>query len=230
MTKPYCYHTPAEVRESGLLSGRIDAIEAEIESRISEPRTADGKVITSAKLAAFPDGTLLLYPRMDHDPEGRYIRRELMAAVLTPDELKLVNDHCLSAQSAARDLARLEKATKLDHWDGWVTDGDGFWDSVESYLDEKGDEIETGAEEAVPLYLWVAVPQQVVPHLDVAGVVEHWIDDRGWEDCDLGAFEGVETLQAALDAFVQANAKVVSYSSDYTRAVMLNSYLAHDPR
>lgn len=230
MTKPYCYHSLDQVRDSGLIPAeRMAAITADIESRISEPRTADGKVITTAKLATFPDGTLMLYPRMDHDPEGEYIRRELLATVLTPDELALVNKHCSACWAAAADARRFEKATKLDRWDGWVTDGDRFWDSVEAYLDEEGDEIEEWERETVPLYLWVAVPQQVIPHLDVTDITEHWITDRGWEDCDLDAFEGVAELQGALDTFVSLNGHVVSYVPDYSRAVLLNGYLTPSP-
>lgn len=218
--KPYCYHSLAEVRTSGLLSlERMTAIEAEIESRISEPRTADGRPITSAKLAAFPDGTLMLYPRMDHDPEGQYLRRELLAAILTPDELKLVNRHSLSVQSERRDAARFEKAAKLDTWEGWVTDGDTYWDSVETYLDQREDN------DWEHTYLWVAVPQRVIPHLDVGDIVEHWVTDRGWEDMDTDDLEGVKELQAALDHFVEINKMVVSYVPDYTRAVLLAFYL-----
>jgi hypothetical protein len=222
--KPYCHHNLDEVRTSGLLSPeRMAAIDAEIESRISEPRTADGRPIASAKLATFPDGTLMLYPRMDHDPEGQYLRRELLAAILTPEELKLVNRHSLAAQSARRDAARFEKAAKLTEWDGWVTDGDHYWDSVGTYLDERENE------DWEHTYLWVATPHQIIPHLDASDITEHWITDRGWEECDLDAFDGVEELQAALDHFVEANQKVVSYSPDYTRAVLLDSYLAAQP-
>ena len=224
MTKPYCYHSLDQVRESGLIStARMDAIVADIESRISEPRTADGRSITSAKLATFPDGSLMLYPRTAHDPEGRYIRRELLSALLTPEELKIINDHCSSASSAAADAKRFEKAEKLTEWDGWVTDGDRYWDSVESYLDERGEPDEDDGEG--PTYLWVATPQQVIPDLDVADVVEHYVTDRGWEDCSVDDLEGVKELQAALDVFVKANKQVVSYTPDTTRAVLLAGYL-----
>ena len=89
-----------------------------------------------------------------------------------------------------------------------------------------GDEIEDGSEEAVPLYLWVAEPQQVITHLDAADVTEHLICDRGWEDMGLDDCEGTKELQAALDAFVEANAGVVAYHMDQTRVVLLDAYLA----
>ncbi len=226
MKRPYCYPNLDEVRESHLIpAARMAAIDAEIESRITEPRTPDGHPITTAKLATFPDGKLMLYPRMDHDPEGTFIRRELLAEMLTLEELEMVNKHASGIANARADVKRFEKATKLDRWDGWVTDGESYWDSVEAYLDERGDDIEDGEEEAVPLYLWVAEPQVVVPSLDAADITEHWITDRGWEDCDLDAFDGVKELQAALDAFVALNAGVVAYHMDSTRVVMLDAYL-----
>lgn len=228
MTKPYCSYSIDQVRDSGLLStARMEAITAEIESRISEPRTADGRPITSAKLATFPDGALMLYPRMDHDSEGDYIRRELLGSILTAAELKLVNDQCHAGWTAAADAKRFEKATKLDSWDGWVTDGSHYWSDVETYLDERGDEL-GGAEEqpSTPPYLWVAAPQQVITHLDVSDVTEHLVCDRGWENMGVDDLEGVKDLQAALDAFVKANETTISYTPDYSRAVLLEPYLS----
>ncbi len=225
MTKPYCTYNLDQVRESGLIpAARMEAIIADIESRISEPRTPDGRPITSAKLVTFPDGTMMLYHRMDHDPDGDYMRRELLAVVLTPEELKLVNDQCHNASSAAREAARFEKAEKLDSWDGWVTDGDGYWDSVESYLDERDEEDWTHS------YLWVATPQQVIPDLDVDSVTEHHVTDRGHEDMTVDDLESVKELQAALDAFVAANALVVTYTMDTTRVVLLDAYIARYER
>ncbi len=226
MTKPYCSYTLAQITDSGLISpDRMAAIRADVESRISEPRTPQGGIITTAKLATFPDGTLLLYPRMEHDPDGDFIRRELLAAILTPDELALVNKHCASGWSAANDARRFEKATKLDRWDGWVTDGERYAASVEEWLDDHGDEIEDGAEETVPLYLWVAVPERVITSRDVNDVFESQMCDRGWDEMSADDLNGVAELQAAIEAFVKANEGVVSYRMDPTRVVMLDAYL-----
>ncbi len=231
MSRPYCYPFLTEVRESHLIpAARMAAIDAEIESRITEPRTPDGRPITTAKLATFPDGTLMLYSRVDHDTEGTYIRRELLREVLTEEELTMVNKHATSIAWVKRDAKRFEKATKLDHWDGWVTDGGHYWESVEAYLDERGDELDGWEEQpSTPPYLWVATPQQVIPELDVADVVEHYVCDRGWEDCGVDDLNGVAELQAALDAFTKANAAVVSYTQDMSRVVMLDAYLAKPP-
>ncbi len=231
MKRPYCYPSLAEVRESHLIpAARMAAIDAEIESRITEPRTPDGHPITTAKFATFPDGKLMLYPRMDHDPEGAYIRRELLREVLTEEELAMVNKHASSLANARADAARFERATKLDYWDGWVTDGESYWESVEAYLDERADELDGWEEQpSTPPYLWVATPQVVIPRLDVADVVGHYVCDRGWEDCGVDDLNGVAELQAALDAFTKANAAVVSYTQDSSRVVTLDAYLTKPP-
>lgn len=224
----YCSYSLDQVRDSGLIPpARMEAITADIESRISEPRTADGRPITSAKLATFPDGTLMLYPRMDHDPEGDYIRRELLGAVLTEAELKLVNADCHRGWRDAADAKHFAVAQKLESWDGWVTDGDRYWRDVETYLDERGDELEGHEEQPfTPPYLWIATSQPVITdRLDVADVTEHYVSDRGWEDMDVDDLEGVKELQVALDAFVEANRGVVSYTQDKTRVVLLAGYL-----
>ncbi len=216
--KPYCSYSLDQIAESHLIpASRMLAIVAEVESRIEKAFDSQGHALTNCALAAFPNGERMLYPRMDHDPKGEYIRRELLAHVLTPEELKLVNDCCSTSWRENTDAKRFEKATKLTQWDGWVTDGNDYWESVEDYLEDRG------AGEGT--YLWCCQPQRVIPDLDVAGVTEHWVCDRGWEDMDEHDLNGVAALQAALDAFVEANKGVVSYRPDYAQAVLLADYI-----
>lgn len=239
MTKPSCTYSLDQVRDSGLFSSaRMEAIATEIDSRISTVHDSAGRVICASRIARFADGSAFVYPKMDHEDDWCYLKRQLLADILTPEELKMVNDHCHAGWNAAAEAKRFEKAEKLDSWDGWVTDGDHYWDSVETYLDERGDELDdliadgTMADMThLPAYLWVATPQQVIPdHLDVADVTEHYVCDRGWEDCGVDDLNGVKELQAALDAFVKANETVVSYTMDQSRVVLLAGYLAAKKR
>ncbi len=107
-----------------------------------------------------------------------------------------------------------------------MTDGDRFWRDVETYLDEVGEPEEDEEPPSVPPYLWLATPQRVIPDLDVADVMGHYVDDRGWEEMSVEFdLEGVPAFQAALDAFVEANKGVVSYTQDTSRCVLLDGYL-----
>ncbi len=217
MSLPYFSLNLDQVRDSGLLSPeRMAAVEAEIERRFSIPLTPDGRQITSARLIDCGEHGLHLYPVMTHELNWEYARRTLLGCVLTEEERGFLDQDALSAASSRRDEERFAKATKIPaaEWGGWVTDGDRYWDSVDSYLDET-DPRETAE------YLWVAMPQQVIPDLSADDITEHWISDRGWEECSLADFSGETELQAALDAFVKANESVVSYRQDYTRAVVL---------
>ncbi len=220
MIKPSCTYSLDQVRESGLIpAARMIEVVAEIESRIEKCYDAQKREIDNCALAVFPSGKRWIYPRMDHDPKGDFIRRELLGEVLTETELKLINDRCHVSWSENAEAKRFETATKLDSWDGWVTNDDDYWESVEDYLDMEGDD-------DPPEYLWVAEPQEVIPSLDVGDVVEHWISDRGWEEMETDDLNGVKELQAALDAFVEMNKGVVSYRPDYKRCVLLASYLS----
>lgn len=227
MTKPYCQYSLDQIRQSGLFSQkRLAAIEAEVAARTQPCFDRDGKEITTAKMADLGEGGRYLYLRYDgNHHQEEYMQKDILAVALTSDELKLVNDRCTEGWRQQVEAKRFEAATKLDQWDGWVTDGDRYWDCVEAYLDERGDEIlDAGEGEIVP-YLWAAKPRQVIPSLDVSDVADHYIDNVGWEDMEISDLKGLPELQAALDAFVKANGNIVSYWPDYTKAIMLTNYL-----
>ena len=224
--QPHFYLSLDQVRESGLLSPeRMAAVEAEIERRISIPRDEQGRPIETARLADLSPWPRYLYPRMDHDPNWLYIRREIMAVVLTEQEREFLDKHALSAASARRNEAAFEKARKVlaSEWDGWVTDGDNYWESVEAYMDANADRLLDDGEPYTHKHLWAAKPRQVIVGRDVTDVFESQMCDRGWDDMDVDDLNGVAELQKALDAFVEANRSVISYSVDYGVAVMLDA-------
>lgn len=219
----YCHMNLDQIRESGLIEpARLAAIERDLDSRISIPLTAAGLKIESARVADFGGGRLMLYPRMDHDLDGTYMRRQLLEVVLTQEELKLVNDDCLSASEAKRQAAQFAKAARVS-WSGYQ--GGAFWgDTYYHSMDEALDMIVSDHERGDdwPTHVWAATARTVIPELDVSDVTEHYVADRGWEDCSIDDLEGVTELQAALDRFVDQNVNVLSYSPDYSTAIMLD--------
>lgn len=231
--RPTMYHSLEQVCDSGLIpEGRMTELLAQIESRLEAAYTKDGQPITNALVASFPDGRRMLYTLHDHDPQQQYCRRELLAALMTDAEIELVNACYSSAVRHRIEADRFARAEKVlaSGWSGWVCDGDRFWDSVGSYLDEvaPGDEeLCDGTEEAPCPYLWAAQPECVIPSFDVADVVGHWLDDRGWDEMDTTDLEGVASFQGAIDTFVSINGHVVTYRPDYTKAIILSPDIAY---
>jgi hypothetical protein len=234
------YESLEQIKESGVLSeARIAELEGVIESRITGCYTHDGRKVENsfiAELGTRPDSKLMLYPRVETgDYMGAYMRREILISLLTDEETHLIHDCCATLISQKKRAERFEKAVKIPQieWDGWVTDDDEFYPSVEDYLDqwvsdntewdvEKGHSVlREGVE--LPTFVWATVSRQVIPSgLDASDILNHYIEDRGWEDMDVYDLDGVEELNRALEAFTKANEKVVSYSTDYSKAILLD--------
>lgn len=221
--QPHFHLSFDQVCDSALLSAeRMAEVEAEIERRISIPQDSQGRPIETARLADLSPWPRHLYPRMDHEPIWEYMRREILAVVLTEAERKMLDKYGLSAAGRRKNCERWERATKIpgDQWKGFVTDGETYWCSVGVFrLEEYGGDDDPGR--TWPIILWAAIPERVITGRDVADVFESQMCDRGWEDMDVNDLNGVEALQAALDAFVEANSTVVSYKPDYTRAIIV---------
>ncbi len=226
LKQPRFYLSLDQVRDSRLLSAeRMTAVEAEIERRISTPRDEQGRPIESARLADLSPWPRMLYPRMDHDQNWLYIRREILAIVLTEEEREMLDKHAFDAATARKEREAFEKATKIPaaDWKGWVFDGDRYHASYEDYADHCADMVgdeEMGFNDHTQI-LWAAQAEQVITDRDVADVFECQMSDRGWDDMETSDLNGVEELQAALDAFVKANETVVSYHPDYTKAIIV---------
>ena len=136
-------------------------------------------------------------------------------------------DLCRAKQGAAKEQARFENAEKLTEWKGWVFCEDfgyngGFFESVNELLDFCGDKDETGVGHRVPEYCWACKENQFVK-VDFGDITERMADDA-YEDWDPGDLKGIPEFTSALAAFVDANKDVASYTPDYTKAVLLNSY------
>lgn len=221
-TKPdYCHYNETQVRESGLLSPeRMAEVSAAIDARISPCFDAQGVEIPKAKIAdCGPKKGRLLFMRFDHDQDMEYMRRDIMAAILTDEELELINDRCLSESSAAKEAEQFAKAEKVEAWDGGVFYGDDYFASMDELCDRLNDDNDDW-----PKYVWAAEPETVFTGCSVADVVEDSISNSGWEDMEVDDFKGVAELQAALDKFTEANAGVHAFHPNYKKAVLLAAW------
>ena len=103
-------------------------------------------------------------------------------------------------------------------WDGWIFDGNDFYESVEDMLDMlDGDGRES------PEYVWSCKPDYFVK-ADVGDITEQ-MADRAYEDWDPETLNGLDELKVALDRFNEANKHVCSYSPDYSKAIILTKGL-----
>lgn len=129
----------------------------------------------------------------------------------------LVCEDCRLADSLAKEKARFAKAEKLTEWDGWVycegLDGsDDFHASVSDMLD---------VVEQPPEYVWACKPRKLVDGLYdslLRGIEEQ---EGVYDGFEADSLNGLDELKAALLKFEQANEQAVSYSPDYSKAVLI---------
>jgi hypothetical protein len=129
---------------------------------------------------------------------------------------RLECNDCDREKSSRRDRERLEKAEKLEDWDGWVWDENRYYSDLDEYVDHLAGDREP---EDWPEWVYVA-DQRPFPEIDVDRVFENAFDDWDWEEFDADKdLKGVVELRAAVDKFNEANKGCVSYMGDWTRAV-----------
>lgn len=117
-------------------------------------------------------------------------------------------------KEAAKEAERFEKATKIkasDYTGDHVMCGDKFYDSVEDAIDQylEGQE---------PEYVW-ACEEHGIPTLDLDDVLCNVVENL-WEDADTSDLNGVEELEAALNAFNKANESLQMWEVDYSTAIL----------
>ncbi len=129
-------------------------------------------------------------------------------------------------RESEKEKLRFEAAEKIQEqdWDGWVccegiSHQDGYFQSTGELRDYLAWSADDGAEENVPEYVWACKKNAFVKVGldDIMRVFE----DEGWEDFDSDDVHGKKELEAALQAFMEANKDVVSYLPDYTKAILL---------
>jgi hypothetical protein len=127
---------------------------------------------------------------------------------------------CFNKQQDKKEAERFAKAAKITKWDGWVyVEGlgyqNGYFQSVEDLIDYLTDE-EDGN---YPQYAWTCSANHFV-NAEISDITER-IGDNAYEDFNTEDLNGLQELKAAIAKFNDANKDAVSYTPDYTTAVLI---------
>lgn len=131
---------------------------------------------------------------------------------------------CSHLRQSERSAAAIEKAEKLDAWDGWVyLDGagyrDGYFESVDDLIEHLiGDEDETDPS-AWPEWVFTCKASPLIA-IDSEGIIENECED-GPEDWDADSLKGVKEFDAACKAFNEANKDQLVYHEDRKRVARM---------
>lgn len=221
-TKPHLSDDWETIKGSCLLSSdRAAQIETEVAARTKPLVTSGGTVVANAHTLTYPDGKSYLVTVTDY-ADIKWHQKNLIAALLTPEEIEMLNDLASSRWAAQTEKARFEKATKISDRDysGGVWWGDEYFSEMEEMLDKLMWDCDDP--EDIPEYVWAVTPTLVVSDLSVDDLLEHHIDNHGWEGMTPADLHETADLQAALNSFVEANKGVYSYLPDYKTAVVLS--------
>lgn len=123
---------------------------------------------------------------------------------------------CRIVEQDKKELARFNKAEKLDDWDGPVYDdlSDKYWRSLEDFYDDWT--CNSDDEDYFPAYLYCCGTEPVLkPSIDLV------LDDSDWPE---GGEDykpiGLKELKDALEKFKEANKEFVFYQPDYSKVVL----------
>lgn len=126
---------------------------------------------------------------------------------------------CETEAHALRERDRLEKATLVPAWDGWVyLDGahhnDGFFASIE----ELSDYLDDQPEDSRPEFVFCCTSRPVAL-LKLDEILESETEEC--YDSALNDLTGTKDLEAAIVVFNNLNAGVLSYDVDYKRKTVV---------
>lgn len=93
---------------------------------------------------------------------------------------------------------------------------DGFFRNIAEYLEYEEDEVIPAEERSS--FVWATKPIHL--SVDVDHIIENALDDMYEGAGD--ELKGVDELTQAIDAFLKANEHIVSYSIDYSRAIIID--------
>lgn len=123
---------------------------------------------------------------------------------------------CAFCQEKKVEVERFAKAEKLtpDQWTGYVYDGKDYYADIS---DMRG----YFSENALPDYVWTCTSKHFV-QVSIDDITSS-LEDEAYEDFDSDDLNGWPELKIALDAFNEANKDQISYTPDYTKAVVLRA-------
>lgn len=127
-------------------------------------------------------------------------------------------DDCRRRKWAEREAERIDKAERLETWDGWVFyDGgpnDGYFESLDDFIEWLDDEVEL---KNWPEYVFCC---KVVPFpaVDLDDIVDRILEDLP-EEVGREHLEGLDDLEAAIVEFNSRNIELISYEPDWTKVV-----------
>ena len=126
-------------------------------------------------------------------------------------------DDCRRKDWERKDRECMDKAEKLPNWDGGVFWNDTYYESVDDAAEAM--ECHYMADDHWPEFVYVAKP--CPPRtIDPDWLYERICDDMGSDDQDQRDYLlGTKELEAAIEAFNEANKAIQWYTEDCTRAV-----------
>jgi hypothetical protein len=134
----------------------------------------------------------------------------------------LVCNACRCRGEEVKEASRFARAEKLSQWDGWIYAegvGDEYFDCVETMLEAcDSDGLDA------PEYVWACKENHFIQGA-VSDITER-VADEAYEGFDPDGLEGLDELKDAIEKFNKANKDVVSYSPDYTKALVLKPQVA----
>ena len=129
----------------------------------------------------------------------------------------LVEEKYWTAHRECIDKNIIEKAEKLENWDGWVFYEDKYYTTIRDLIEELED-----IEEVIPEYVFTCktIPFHIIK-----------IDDL-LQEIEEASYEGIadnlcgfDTLSSAINDFNEDNKDLVSYLPDETKMVKTIGYL-----
>lgn len=130
-------------------------------------------------------------------------------------------DACEESERQRKEAERFEKAEKVTSWVEYIySEGHGF---NEGYFTDLGEFEDWWAscrdeEDERPAYVWTCEPHPFC-QLDIDHIIEN-ATQEAYEDWD-GFTDGYDALKAAIEAFNTANAKLISWTPNYKKALLL---------
>lgn len=211
-----------QIKESGLLSAeRIAELERTIEACKIDIYDKEGNPLRLKpewQVWKTPKGTFISLKGTES--ARKYSECLVLVDLLTEAEFESINSRCSEENRRRMDKERLRKARRefIDTYAGGVWWGDTFYRDVEDFYEALAEYDEVINSEII---LWATHKTPVVGSLDISDIVGHLIDDLGWEDMTIDDLYEVEAFSAAVTAFREANRDVVSYTPDYSLALVL---------